>query len=83
MYKRQFFVGAADALAARPLAELIPRFFPGTEELAAGLTGDAPAFSIGKAASLLGWRPTYSWRTELAVVPPDLSDSVAAPATTR
>ena len=49
----------------KPLAELIPQFFPGTAELAAGLTGDAPAFSIAKAASLLGWRPSRSWRTEL------------------
>jgi len=61
-----FFVGAADALATKPLAELIPQFFPGTEELAAGLTGHAPAFSIAKAASLLGWRPSRSWRTELS-----------------
>lgn len=61
-----FFVGAADALATDPLAVLIPQFFPGTEQLAAGLTGDAPAFSIAKAERLLGWRPTRSWRTELS-----------------
>jgi len=61
-----FFVGAADAMAQAPLAELIPRFLPGTEELAAGLTGTAPAFSIAKATSLLGWRPTRSWRSELS-----------------
>jgi nucleoside-diphosphate-sugar epimerase len=67
-----FFVGAADALATKPLAQLIPQFFPGTEELAAGLTGDAPAFSIAKAASLLGWRPTRSWRSELAADPTTL-----------
>lgn len=61
-----FFVGAADALATKPLAELIPRFLPGTEELAAGLVGTAPAFSIAKAQALLGWRPARSWRDELA-----------------
>lgn len=61
-----FFVGAADAMARRPLAELIPQFWPGTEELAAPLSGSAPAFSIGKAERLLGWKPTRSWRTELA-----------------
>lgn len=61
-----FFVGAADALARRPLAELIPQFWPGTEELAAPLSGGAPAFSVAKAERLLGWRPTRSWRTELA-----------------
>ena len=31
-----FFVGADDALAREPLAELLPRFVPGTDELAAG-----------------------------------------------
>ncbi|OLT09703.1 oxidoreductase [Kocuria sp. CNJ-770] len=60
-----FFVGAADALARRPLAELIPQFVPGSEELAAGLTGTAPAFSIDKAREELGWEPARSWRTEL------------------
>ena len=60
-----FFVGAADAMATKPLAELIPQFLPGTEELAAGLVGTAPAFSIAKAEALLGWRPARSWRTEL------------------
>lgn len=60
-----FFVGAADALARRPLAELIPQFVPGSEELAAGLTGTAPAFSIDKAREVLGWEPARSWRTEL------------------
>lgn len=60
-----FFVGAADALAAAPLAELMPRFLPGSSELAAGLTGTSPAFSITKARELLGWEPKRNWRTEL------------------
>jgi UDP-glucose 4-epimerase len=60
-----FFVGAADALATSPLAELMPRFLPGSETLAAGLTGTSPAFSITKARELLGWTPKRSWRTEL------------------
>ncbi len=60
-----FFVGAADALATAPLAELMPRFLPGSEDLAAGLTGTNPAFSIAKARELLGWTPKRSWRTEL------------------
>lgn len=60
-----FFVGAADALATGPLAELMPRFLPGSEELAAGLTGTSPAFCITKARELLGWEPRRSWRTEL------------------
>lgn len=61
-----FFVGAADALAREPLADLLPRFVPGTRELAAGLTGSSPAFSIDKARHLLGWEPSRDWRSELA-----------------
>lgn len=61
-----FFVGAEDALARRPLSELLPLFHPGTERAASVLTGDSPAFSSAKAARLLGWRPARSWRTELA-----------------
>ena len=60
-----FFVGAADALATAPLAELMPQFLPGSADLAAGLTGTSPAFSIAKARELLGWEPKRSWRTEL------------------
>ncbi|MET2010803.1 NAD(P)-dependent oxidoreductase [Microbacterium chocolatum] len=61
-----FFVGADDALARTPLAELLPRFLPGSDALAAELTGTMPAFSSAKAERMLGWRPTRSWRTELA-----------------
>jgi UDP-glucose 4-epimerase len=64
-----FFVGADDALARRPLSELLPQFHPGTAAAAAELTGDAPAFSSAKAGRLLGWHPTRSWRSELAAVP--------------
>ena len=67
------FVGADDALARAPLADLIPRFFPGTEDVAAGLTGTAPAFSTAKARRLLGWGPQHTWRTELAAA--DAADS--------
>jgi nucleoside-diphosphate-sugar epimerase len=65
-----FFVSADDALARRPLAELLPQFVPGSEQLAAGLTGTAPAFSNAKARAVLGWRPAHSWRTELAETAP-------------
>ncbi|WP_010525987.1 NAD(P)-dependent oxidoreductase [Nesterenkonia sp. F] len=61
-----FFVGAADALARRPLAELVPEHFPDLAHLAGGLSGDATAFSIEKARRVLGWEPKRSWRTELA-----------------
>lgn len=60
-----FFVGAADALARRPLAELIPEHFPQLARLAAPLTGSSPAFSVEKARRMLGWQPQRSWRTEL------------------
>ena len=61
-----FFVGADDALARDPLATLLPRFVPGTEEVASHLTGTLPAFSTAKARRLLGWRPEHHWRAELA-----------------
>ncbi|WP_323987202.1 NAD-dependent epimerase/dehydratase family protein [Microbacterium plantarum] len=64
-----FFVGADDALARRPLAELIPRFHPGTEKASAVLTGTAPAFSNAKARRLLDWAPRYSWRDALTEEP--------------
>ncbi|WP_345800557.1 NAD(P)-dependent oxidoreductase [Microbacterium sp. AZCO] len=60
-----FFVGADDALAREPLAELVPRFHPGTEAAASVLTGTSPAFSNAKARRLLGWRPRFDWRSEL------------------
>jgi UDP-glucose 4-epimerase len=61
-----FFVGAADALATRPVAELWREFAPGLGPAADALEGTAPVFSIRKAADRLGWRPVRDWRTELA-----------------
>lgn len=66
-----FFVGADDALAREPLAELIPRFHPGTDAAAAVLTGTTPAFSNAKARRLLGWAPAHSWRDALQDSPSD------------
>jgi UDP-glucose 4-epimerase len=60
-----FFVGAADALAREPLAELLPRFHSGTAPHAATLTGTTPAFDCGRAVRLVGWKPQRSWRSEL------------------
>ncbi|MCT9819793.1 NAD(P)-dependent oxidoreductase [Microbacterium sp. W1N] len=76
-----FFVGADDALAREPLATLVPRFHPGTDEVAAVLTGTTPAFSNAKAGRLLGWAPAHHWRGELAAAAAAsaLSDHGAAP----
>lgn len=60
-----WFVSAADALARRPLSDLIPEFAPHLSDLAVGLHGDASAFSSTKAERELGWMPTRSWRREL------------------
>ena len=60
-----FFVGAGDALATAPIAELAPRYAPAAASAAAALTGTRPAFSTARAAELLGWVPQRSWRTEL------------------
>jgi nucleoside-diphosphate-sugar epimerase len=57
-----FFITADDALAREPLAQLLPRYFAGTEELAKGLTGTAPAVVSTKAKRLLGYQPLHSWR---------------------
>ena len=66
-----FFVGAADALATAPLAELMPQFLPGSDRTCRRtLTGTSPAFSITKARDLLGWEPKRTWRTELADTKP-------------
>ena len=57
-----FFITADDALAHEPLATLLPRYFPGTEEMASGLTGTSPAVVSTKAKRLLGYQPRHSWR---------------------
>jgi nucleoside-diphosphate-sugar epimerase len=59
------FASADDALARAPLADLLPRFHPGTAAAAGVLRGISPAFSAAKARRLLGWIPRRSWRTEL------------------
>ncbi len=60
----------------RPLAELFPRFLPGSGPLTGHLTGTSPAFSIDKARELLGWEPKRTWRTELT--PPFEGEDTAA-----
>jgi UDP-glucose 4-epimerase len=57
-----FFITADEPLAHEPLSELLPRYFPGTEEMARGLTGTSPAVVSTKAKRLLGYQPRHSWR---------------------
>ncbi len=57
-----FFASADDALATKPLCDLLPRFVPSTAPSAANLTGTRAAFSNAKANRLLGWKPLRSWR---------------------
>jgi UDP-glucose 4-epimerase len=64
-----FFVGATDALAATPVAELWRDFAPALGEAGDTLTGSRPVFAVDKAAERLGWRPERSWRTELSAAP--------------
>ncbi|SDG64891.1 NAD-dependent epimerase/dehydratase family protein [Microbacterium pygmaeum] len=66
-----YVVGAADSLAVEPVAALLAHFHPGTTPYVSALDADAPVFSSAAAARDLGWRPTRSWRTELA--PEDLA----------
>lgn len=61
-----YFVGAADALATRPVAELWREYAPALGGAADGLEGTRPVFSIDKAAERLGWRPERDWRGEFA-----------------
>ena len=81
-----FFVGAADALATRPVAELWREFAPALGVGADALVGTRPVFSVDKAAERLGWRPARDWRDELvagagsgADAAPAAAGGVAAP----
>ncbi|MCW3492587.1 NAD-dependent epimerase/dehydratase family protein [Microbacterium sp. SSM24] len=67
----RYFVGAADSLSVESLSTLLPRSVPGTAVAAPSLHGSAAAFDCGAAYRDIGWKPTRSWRTELAAA--DLS----------
>ncbi|BDZ65597.1 NAD-dependent epimerase/dehydratase family protein [Agromyces mangrovi Wang et al. 2018] len=77
-----FFVGAADAMATRPVAELWREYLPALGEAGDALTGDAPVFSVAKAESLLGWTPKRRWRDELAAEVPAGPEASARPTPT-
>lgn len=78
-----FFVGAADALARRPVAELWRDLVPGLGTGADALTGTRPVFAIDKAAELLGWRPERSWRTELVAGNGSVADAASVASRTE
>jgi len=75
-----FFVGAADALAVRPIADLWREFAPALGAGADRMTGPSAVFSTAKAERLLGWRARRGWRDQL---PPEASAALAAAPTTQ
>lgn len=54
-------ITAADTLCAEPTEALLDRFHPGIERRAE-LPGHTSAFTIDRAARLLGWTPQHTWR---------------------
>ena len=56
---------AAECAGPRAAGDPPAGHFPGTEELARGLTGTAPAVTSAKAERLLGHRPSHAWRDYL------------------
>src|SRR5258708_2038746 len=60
-----FIVAASDTVMNRPNKELMTEVFPGVPVRAE--TGEFDTLlSIDKARTILGYRPQYSWRTQLA-----------------
>lgn len=58
----RFFITADDALAREPLRDLFPRFYPGSEQIAAALADNQSPISSAKAKRILGYQPRYRWR---------------------
>ena len=57
-----YYIVADDAFCPMPLAEAAPLIFPGTEQMAAHLTGTQSGITNAKAKRDLGFQPQYSWR---------------------
>ena len=57
-----YYIVADDAFCPMPLAEAAPLIFPGTEQMAAHLTGTESGITNAKAKRDLGFQPQYSWR---------------------
>lgn len=60
-----FNVAADDALATKPLAEVLPRLDSRFEDMANMLTGSQSMVSAERLKRVLGWQPKYSWRDYL------------------
>lgn len=58
----KFCIAAADSFSRLPLCEAFPAAYPGSEDIAADLTGTQSSVSIKKAQQMLGYQPQYSWR---------------------
>jgi len=58
----RFYIAAEDSLSRVPLCESFPLAYPGSEQVAASLTGTQSSVSIEKAKRMLGYQPRYSWR---------------------
>ena len=54
-------IAAVDTLIPEPSADLMARFFPGTE-LRAGITGNSALLSSDKARRIIGYTPRHRWR---------------------
>ncbi len=57
-----YYIVADDAFCPMPLADSAPLIFPGTERMAAHLTGTESGITNAKAKRDLGFQPQYSWR---------------------
>ena len=59
---QRFIIAAEDSLSPTPLCESFPAAYPGSEQMAAKLTGTQSSVSIEKAKRMLGYQPSYGWR---------------------
>ena len=57
-----YYIVADDAFCPIPLAEASPLVFPGTEQIAAHLTGTESGITNAKGKHDLGFQAQYSWR---------------------
>jgi nucleoside-diphosphate-sugar epimerase len=59
-----FVIAAADTVMKQPSRDLMARVFPGVP-IREGVTGNDTLLGIDKARRILGYEPTFSWRTIL------------------